>query len=157
MPEFQLWGWNSCFDEITKFLHESGIQFGNCTENYANYVVERLEICITNIFHLKDHLENGLLLVLPEDHDIVTGYKDNMDDLVMYLRSLSEEWHRYIVATEYVSESLRYRVVTSDNVTRGQPPFIISKEQLEYLRSKISFSWTDLALLLGMSRMTLAI
>ena len=154
LPESQLWGWESFFYEITKFLRESGRQFGSCSENYANYAVERLEICIVNVSHLKDHLENGVSLVQPEDRDIVTGYKNNMDDLVMNLRSLSEEWHRYIATTERISESLRYRVVTGDNVARGRPPFIISKEQLEYLRS-ISFSWTDIAMLLGVSRMTL--
>ena len=104
-----------------------------CSENYANYAVERLEICVTNIAHLKDHLESSLVLVQPEYRDIVTGYKNTMENLVMYLRGLSEELHRYIATMEHVSESLRYRAVTNNNVGRGQPRFIISKEQLENL------------------------
>ena len=54
----------------------------------------------------------------------------------MYLRGLSEEWHGYIATMEYASEPLRYRAVANNNnVGRSQPRFIISKEQLEYLRS----------------------
>ena len=93
------------FDEITKFLRESGRQLGNCSENYANYAVERLEICITNVSHLKDHLENGIVLVQPEYRGIVAQYKNNMESLVTCLRSLSEEWHSYIVTMEHASES----------------------------------------------------
>ena len=52
----------------------------------------------------------------------------------MYLRGLSEEWHGYIATMEYASEPLRYRAVANNNnVGRGRPRFIISKEQLEYL------------------------
>ena len=36
----------------------------------------------------------------------------------------------------------------------GHPRFRITREQLEYLRS-LSFSWTDISRLLGMSRMTI--
>jgi len=88
-PESQLWGWKSFFNGITKFLCESRSQFGNCSQNYADYAVERLKICITSVSHLKDHLENAVALVQPEDHDIATGYKNSMENLVMYLRSLS--------------------------------------------------------------------
>ena len=72
----------------------------------------------------------------------------------MCLRSLSEEWHRYIAKMEHASESLKYRAVASNHRGRSRPRFILSKEQLEYLRS-LSFSWTHIVLLLGISRMTL--
>ena len=55
---------------------------------------------------------------------------------------------------EHASESLRYRVAISNGASRGRPRFIISKEQLEYLRS-LSFTWTDISSLLGVSRMTI--
>ena len=121
------------FDKIAIFLRESGRQFGNCLENYANYAIERLEICIITVSRLKAHLENGAVLVQPEYHEVVTGYKNNMESLLTYLRSLSGEWERYIASMERVSESLRYRVATRESVGRGRPPFIVAKEQLEYL------------------------
>ena len=49
-----------------------------------------------------------------------------MENLGMYLRGLSEEWHGYIATMEYVSEPLRYRAVANNNnVERGRPRFII--------------------------------
>ena len=39
-------------------------------------------------------------------------------------------------------------------LTRGRPRFDISKEQLLYLYS-FSFSWSDIAKVLGVSRMTI--
>ena len=152
--ESQLWGWEAFFDKIAVFLRESGRQFGNCSENFANYAIERLEIFIITVSRLKAHLENGAVLVQPQYHEVVTGYKNSMESLVTYLRSLSGEWERYIASMERVSESLRYRVATRESVGRGRPPSIVAKEQLEYLCS-LSFSWTDIALLLGVSRMTL--
>ena len=138
--ESQLWGWEAFFDKIAVFLCESGRQFGNCSENYANYAIEMLEICIITVSRLKAHLENGAVLVQPEYHEVVTGYKNNMaESLVTYLRSLSGEWERYIASMARVSESLRYRVATRESVGSGRPPFIVAKEQLEYLRS-LSFS-----------------
>jgi len=152
--ESELWGWEAFFEEIASFLRESGRQFGSCSENYANYSIERLEVCIITVTRLKEHLENGITRVQSEYHEVVTRYKNSMEALVVYLRSLSEEWDRYIASMERMSESLRYTVATTESSGRGRPRFIIAKEQLEYLCS-LSFSWTDMALLLGVSRMTL--
>ena len=82
-------GWEAFFDKIAVFLRESGRQFGNCSENFANYAIERLEICIITVSRLKAHLENGAVLVQPQYHEVVTGYKNSMESLVTYLRSLS--------------------------------------------------------------------
>ena len=86
--ESQLLGWEAFFDKIAVFLYESGRQFGNCSENFANYAIERLEICIITVSRLKAHLENGAVLVQPQYHEVVTGYKNSMESLVTYLRSL---------------------------------------------------------------------
>lgn len=151
--ESELWGWEVFFKEIASFLRESGRQFGSCSENYANYAIERLEVCNITVSRLKEHLENGITCVQSEYNE-VTRYKNNMEALVVHLRSLSEEWDRYIASMEHISESLRYTVAKTESSGRGRPRFIIDKEQLEYLCS-LSFSWTDMALLLGVSRMTL--
>ena len=34
-----------------------GRQFGNCSEAYANYAIERLEVCVLTVSHLRDHFE----------------------------------------------------------------------------------------------------
>ena len=53
-----------------------------------------------------------------------------------------------------MSESMRYRVEVSQSADRGRPRFLISRDQLEYLRS-LSFTWTEIATLIGVSRMTI--
>ena len=90
--ESEILGLEAFFDEITKFLRESGCRLRNCFENYADYAVERLEICITNVSNLMDHLKNDIVLVQPAEYQsIVAQYKNNMESLVTCLRSLSEE------------------------------------------------------------------
>ena len=44
--------------------------------------------------------------------------------------------------------------IISSPGTRGRPRFDVTKEQLEYLRS-MSFTWTDIGNILGVSQMTL--
>ena len=75
--------------------------------------------------------------------------------LLTFLHSLGHEWQHYINVQERISDSLRYSVSVSQSVSgRGRPRFTVLKDQLEYLRS-LSFTWTEIASLLGVSRMTL--
>ena len=78
-----------------------------------------------------------------------------MSVLLTYLHSLGCEWQHYIDAQERISDSLRYSVSVSHSGSgRGRPRFTIVKNQLEYLHS-LSFTWTKIASLLGVSRMIL--
>ena len=52
------------------------------------------------------------------------------------------------------SFGLSYQAPVTHTGRRGRPKFDIDKEQLEYLVS-ISFNWSEIAALLGVSRMTL--
>lgn len=54
---------------------------------------------------------------------------------------------------EELSTSTAYRVPQEATSGRSRPRFDISIDQIEYLRS-LSFTWTDIASLLGVSRMT---
>ena len=74
--------------------------------------------------------------------------------LLSVLRSLRREWESYLKAQERISDSFRYRTSTAHQSGRSRPPLQILKDQLEYLRS-LSFSWTQIASLLGVSRMTI--
>ena len=73
----------------------------------------------------------------------------------MLLSSLQTQWQMFYYIMEASSSNSSYSVSTTytHGQRRGRPIFIISKEQLEYLHS-LSFSWTQIALLLGLSRMT---
>lgn len=53
-----------------------------------------------------------------------------------------------------MAESMSYRVEVTKSIGRGRSHFLISRDQLEYLRS-LSFTWTNIAALIGVSRMTI--
>ena len=152
--EHEVWGWETFFEEVGAFLRDAGRQFGNCTEDYAYYAVERLEVCAQNVSHLRDHLEAQIRSVSQQNRAVVSSYKIEMEELLECLRALFQEWRKYLEERERVSESIAYRVSVEHNSGRGRPRFKISRDQLEYLRS-LSFSWKDIASLLGVSRMTI--
>lgn len=51
--------------------------------------MERLEILISSVSHLKNHIEDGLTRVEQENRQIMHRYVGNMVELVLYLQSLS--------------------------------------------------------------------
>ena len=55
---------------------------------------------------------------------------------------------------ERLTESVSYSAPAEHVSRRGRPRFTIAREQLLYLRS-LCFTWTDIALLLDVSRMTI--
>ena len=43
------WGWTAYFDNIKSFLQDLSRKFGLCNLRYAEYAVERLDICLGSI------------------------------------------------------------------------------------------------------------
>ena len=152
--ESRLWGLELFFEQLAAFIRDLGRHFGICDEAYAHYAVERLEICTVNVTHLKSHLESNAENAEQESRAVITEYSDHMNMLLSVLRSLRREWESYLEAQERISDSFRYRISTAHRSGRGRPPLQILKDQLEYLCS-LSFSWTQIASLLGVSRMTI--
>ena len=54
---------------------------------------------------------------------------------------------------EQQSELLVYGVLQEHTGSKGRPRFIITQHQLHYLRSQM-FSWSSIASLIGVSRLT---
>ena len=127
--ESQLWGWETFFDELCIFLRELSRQYESCSETYGSYALERLQISISSVSRLKNHLEGNLARVELENRPIVLRYKCDMEQLVSYLRALSQEFQDNIDANERMAESRRI--------------------------CSMSFSWTEIATLIGVSRMTI--
>ena len=151
--QHELWGWETLFQELQSFLRDADRHLGNSTVDYAQYAVERMEICVRSIFHLKEHIENEASSIDEQNRPIVIGYVGDMEDLLQYLRSLSQEWQKYLNFKERHANAVAYRSSLSHTSQRGRPRFVVSQEQLLYLRS-LSFTWTEIASLLGVSRMT---
>ena len=75
-----------------------------------------------------------------------------LDELIECCRRIEHEWDCYIDRLESNGHH-SYQVSAEFTGQRGQPRFVIHREQLLYLIS-LGFSWTSIASLLGVSRMT---
>ena len=81
-------------------------------------------------------------------------YVQDLSDLVSLIRELVGYWETYLDNIDQQNESTAYQApVVHFPSRRGRPSFDITRHQLEYL-SSLSFTWTQVAALLGVSRMT---
>ena len=135
------------FDEIYRLVEEAERQHGLANLGYTEYVIERFEYAISVCSDLGNHLRGALEL---ED------YSRSTEELVGALRDILRKWKEYESTLESASElrPLTAHQLPVVSVGPGRPRFEIGKEQLQYL-SSLGFSWTAVASLLGVSRMTI--
>ena len=88
-----------------------------------------------------------------EGRKMLVRYIAQMDDLSECLFQLGVEWQHYL---NHLEDRLAtaYQVDVTTHTEPGRPRFDVTQAQLEYLRS-LSFSWTEISSLLGVSRMTI--
>ena len=122
------------------------------SESYANSVIERMEIVLST---LKTVLE--LLNVYDPDSPVertcVEEYKSAVGNLISACQSIAYWWQEYVDSEQASDRSYAYGtpVVHIRGERGGRPRFDITKDQLEYL-SSLSFSWSEIASILGVSR-----
>ena len=147
------WGWDEYFSDLARFLGELGRQAGISSVPYAEYAIERLEMWEGVCRHLVAVLDAGESVVEGEESAIVEEYRHRFLVLNRLLHSLRIQWLEYCTAVEsYSATSYRAPLLYQPH-QRGRPSFLIPQEQLEYLHS-LSFTWVEIAALLGVSRMT---
>ena len=140
-----LWSWETFFEQLGRFLDSTVRNFSSANESYAAYVVERFEVCIITLNAVKLNLYNSTDVTLQ-------SYRDQIEEILSICRSLSVLWEQNLDRIS-ISEasSIQPPLLRS---TRGRPCFDITREQLTYLAS-MSFTWTGIAKMLGVSRMTI--
>ena len=150
-----IWGWADYFSGLSQFLKDLERQSGIASISYTEYALHRLEMCEDVCTHLIGVLNSGNVLG-DEERIIVEQYKEKFRKLGSLLGSLRVEWNEFQALIERRSPSnVSYRAQVQHNEHhRGRPRFVISAEQLEYLRSH-TFTWGEIANLLGVSRMTI--
>ena len=125
---------------------------------YALYVVERMEISVSNVRHLKDHLSHSSQRpdTTEDVCEVVGHYQSYLSELLVCLELLAVKWEEYVDRVQSIDVSQVYcaPMESSGASRRGRPRLEVTQDQLEYL-SSLSFSWTEIAALLGVSRMTL--
>ena len=146
--------WEIFFGEIETFIATLERQAGTASEEFSRYAIERLEVCIVNVSRLLTLLRNPSPPASPlHESTIVVEYCAQLSQLVQCLLIISLEWQGYLEVIELRSLQSAYRVGHAQSAI-GRPRFDISRDQLEYL-SSMCFNWTQIANMLGVSRMTI--
>ncbi len=126
-------------------------QYGIANHSFCEYVVDRLELCTNTCTQLHDQLLSAS--VEADEREIIAQYCENLLGLVESLKEIHSKWVHYEDMLDIHPTRFRYETQRIISVA-GRPCFHIEKEQLEYL-SSLHFSWTAIASLLGVSRMTI--
>jgi len=149
-----LWRWESFFEEVESFIVSAEKRYEHANEQYAQFVVERMQTVIRSIREIRDHLHStDITLTLSETH-VVRQYVSYLDELVQNCRIIAHTWERYVDELLRGDHANSYRAAGIRTGRRGRPPFSITREQLEYLQS-MSFTWSEIGSILGVSRMTI--
>ena len=143
------WGWTQFFLELSNFLESLERQYGIANQSFAEYAVNRLSLSLRNVSNLCSAVD----VAEDSDSSVLSRCVHDLHQLTDILSSLLDLWHRYEESTASL-EDVSYSTPTDHSGRRGRPRFQIYGDQLEYLRS-LSFTWTEIASLLGVSRMTI--
>jgi hypothetical protein len=149
----ELLGWNRFFSEVTDLLLFCSRRVGTADRQTATYIVERLQVASQNVAAIRDVLRDAELDGLgAQEH--VQGYGRRMENIVNAIHGAIGFWERYMETLDRQMERMAYHAPKVYTGLRGRPKFHITGDQLEYLRA-LSFSWTAIASLLCVSRMTI--
>ena len=116
-------------------------QYGIANQPFAEYTVET--VSLQNVSRLCSVVDEG-------EYSALARCLHDLHHLNIILASLLNVWELY---EESTMEDSSYSTPLELTSHRGRPRFRISGDQLEYLRS-LSFTWTEISSLLGVSRMT---
>jgi len=91
-----LWRWESFFEEVESFIVCAEKRYEHANEQYAQFVVERMQTVIRSIRGIRDHLHStDITLTLSETH-VVRQYVSYLDELVQNCRIIAHTWERYV-------------------------------------------------------------
>ena len=156
-----LWGLENYFEELATFIRPLGgdrITFAN--DSYTEYVLDRLSTCITTLSRLSDHIQSGIETTELDKDEMaaIDTYLVQLSQLSSCLQDIAGQWQMHFDLLQrqagYHNDVAFRPSTTHRRHMPGRPRFEIMKEQLEYL-SSMSFSWSLIAQLLGVSRMTI--
>ena len=155
-----MWGWELFFEELSSFLRSLQRQHSTATESFSHYALERIEISCGSLENVLHQLHTTVAEGTLNGSELATinEYCTLITELIQHLHSTAQDWESHLdqllQVSHYSSSSMSYSAPTSTTVGPGRPKFHISRDQLEYL-SSMSFNWTQIAAMLGVSRMTI--
>ena len=115
--------------------------------------MERLEICVITLNLLYENLREA---VMEDSNRVLTTYVETIHELLEICRTMSRKYDQKLnsIVSRSATIAVAYNPQLESRLGRGRPRFGISREQLLYL-SSLSFNWTDISNMLGVSRMTI--
>ncbi len=125
-------------------------QFGIANQQFSEYAVERLSACVTNLTILKSVVSESTV----GGDQVLESYEITLQELLDTLTLLHRRWLEHCEQTDALSYTARYSAPVLHTQQMGRPRFVVSKDQLEYLRSLSFTAWPEIATLLGVSRTT---
>ena len=138
MSEIEISGWKDFFEEVASLAALSERQYGIGNRDFADYMIERLDLCTSTSSAIYDHICSSEAIQL----------QDSIAELIRCLKKMQEDWHSYSTSLDGVPQR---SVACIQCGQQGRPRFVVDKSQIEYLES-LSFKWTEIA---SISRMTL--
>ena len=137
--------WTVFFTQLSSFVESCDRQYGLANEHFTEYAIEHFSICSQSL--------QALISVIEPLPDLRSIYID-LNQLLQSIQGSLLRWRSYYDSLDF--QRIVHHYVPPQEVSRqrGRPRFEISKEQLEHLRS-LSFSWTAIADVLLVSRMTI--
>ena len=148
MTSSEVWGWSSYFEELARFLQSAANNYGSANSQYALYCINRLSICHRNVNYLKETIERS------NNQDLSSTLRE-LNELLDCISAMYEQWNAYSQIIDTQIPQYQYQVPTQARQgMRGRPRFEINRDQLVYPQS-LSFSWSEIASLLNVSRMTI--
>ena len=106
---------------------------------------------------MKDHL-NGAMATRTNstqgEEGVIHHFSMQITELTECVRSIANKWEEYVEQFDSLRMVDAYHAPTVPSIGPGRPRFQITQDQLEYLAS-LSFTWTEIASLLNVSRMTI--
>ena len=123
-------------------------------KHYCKHAVSRCSTAIRAVSGIEvnaEQLLHGDELQSTEDHEELRSTLDNSTQLILSIRTLSSLWEERL---ELLSVQPSPSPPTLLTRQVGRPAFVLSMEQVLFL-AEMSFSWVQVAQLLGISRQTL--
>lgn len=141
--------WESFFGEMSLFLRSVERQSRSlANESFTHHVLEKITVYCSNVSSLLQNMRatSEESSISNSESSIIGDYVILLEEVFVHLCSTAEEWDVHLDNIySYWAPTVQGQI--------GRPPFSISRDQLEYL-SSMSFTWTQIASMLGVSRMT---
>lgn len=129
------------------------VQLEHSSQDHLDFYLERLETVLSSTQRISDVLHSSLSGGANEAA-VLQRYRGLTDELLVHLRQVYAHVDGALDSYMSHSTTTAYRAAPISSGRRGRPKFDVTENQLAYL-SSLSFTWVQIARMLGISRMTL--